>query len=133
MTTPRDVGLSATRSGDRKLIGADFPERIWQKLDDLCHRGQSAAFEISCMNELTNTIDQPEGKHESTYALLMRSEERRRNLLELVIYPVLFIVAMMTIVQFALRAAELPSATTAVRITTTSGLHARAEDQHRGI
>jgi hypothetical protein len=105
----------------------------WQKVDDLCHRGQSVAFEISCMNELTNAIDQPEGKHESTYALLMRSEERRRNLLELVIYPVLFIGAMMTIVQFALQTAELPSATTAVRITTTSGLHARTEDQHRGI
>ena len=85
------------------------------------------------MNKLTNAIDQPEGKHESTYALLMRSEERRRNLLELLIYPVLFIVAMVTIVEFALQAAELPSATTAIRITTTSELPARAEDQHRKI
>jgi hypothetical protein len=85
------------------------------------------------MNKLTNTIDQPEGKHESTYALLMRSEEKRRNVLELVIYPVLFIVAMVTIVEFALQAVELPSANTAARITTTSGLPARAEDQHRKI
>lgn len=48
----------------------------WQKLDDRCYRGQPAAFEICCMDELTNAIDEPENQRESTYALLMRSEEK---------------------------------------------------------
>ena len=79
----------------------------WQKLDDHCHRGQSTALEIGCMKE--PTIDQPEDQHESTYALLMRSEEKSRNLLEMVIYPLLIIGAIIAIWQFVLQAVELPS------------------------
>jgi hypothetical protein len=72
------------------------------------------------MNELTNTIDEPENQHESTYALLMRSEEKSRNLLEMVIYPLLIIGAMTAIWQFVLEPVDLPStdAKEAVRITS---------------
>jgi len=89
----------------------------WQKLDDHCHRGQSAALEIRCMKELAKTIDEPENQHESTYALLMRSEEKSRNLLEVLIYPFFW--------QFVLQAVDLPSMDTkaALRVTSTSGLH----------
>ena len=62
------------------------------------------------MNKLTNTADEPEDRHESTYALLVRSEERSRNLLEMVIYPLLIIGAIIAIWQFVLQAVELPSA-----------------------
>src|ERR1700757_871484 len=82
----------------------------WQKVDDHCHRCQLAALEIGCMNKLTNATDEPENQHESTYALLMRSEEKSRNLLEMVIYPLLIIGAIIAIWQFVLQAVELPSA-----------------------
>jgi hypothetical protein len=82
----------------------------WQKLDDHCHRGQSRQSEIGCMKE--PTIDQPEDQHESTYALLMRSEEKSRNLLEMAIYPLLTIGAIIAIWQFVLQALELPATDT---------------------
>ena len=47
--------------------------------------------EGSLMNERINTLDQRENEHESTYALLVRSEERSRNLFEVVIYPLLIL------------------------------------------
>jgi hypothetical protein len=77
------------------------------------------------MNKLTTTTDQPETEHESTYALLMRSEEKSRNLLEIVIYPLLIIGAMIAICQFVLQTVQLPSTDTkaALRITSTSGFH----------
>jgi hypothetical protein len=104
------------------LLHSSVPEigNHWQKLDDHCHRGQLAALEIGCVNELTNTIDEPEDQHESTYALLMRSEEKSRNLLEMVIYPLLIIGAMIAIWQFVLEPMDLPSTDTkaAVRITS---------------
>ena len=94
----------------------------WQKLDDLCHRGQSTALETSCMNELTNAADEPENQHESTYALLMRSEEKGRNLFEMVIYPLLIISAIIAICQFTLQAVELPPRDTkaAKRVTSVN-------------
>jgi len=61
------------------------------------------------MNKLTNAADEPENQHESTYALLMRSEEKSRNLLEMVIYPLLIIGAIIAIWQFVLQAVALPS------------------------
>ncbi len=77
------------------------------------------------MKELANTINEPENQHESTYALLMRLEEKNRNLLEMVIYPLLIIGAMIAIWQFVLQAVELPSIDTkaALRVTSRSGLH----------
>jgi hypothetical protein len=85
------------------------------------------------MKAVTNTIDESEDKHESTYALLMRSEEKSRNLLELVIYPALIVVAMMAILQFALQPAELPRTEATIGISNTSGLHAQAADRHPAI
>ena len=69
---------------------------------------KSVALEIGGMKELTNAIDQPENPHESTYALLMRSEEKSRNLFEMVIYPVLIVSALIAIWQFVLQAVALP-------------------------
>src|SRR5439155_26769819 len=95
----------------------------WQKLDDHCHRGQSAALEIRGMKELAKTIDEPENQHESAYALLMRSEEKSRNLLEVLIYPWLSIRAIIAIWQYVLQAVVLPSMDTmaALRVIITSG------------
>ena len=62
------------------------------------------------MNKLTNEAAEPENQHESTYALLVRSEQKSRNLLEIVIYPLLIIGAIIAIWQFVLQAVELPSA-----------------------
>jgi hypothetical protein len=106
----------------------------WQKLDDHCHRGQSVGLEISRMNELTNAIDEPENQHESTYALLMRSEEKTRNLLEMAIYPLLIIGAIIAICQFVLQTVELPSTDTKalLRITSTSGFHSCSGDRQSG-
>lgn len=63
------------------------------------------------MNELTNITDQPENEHEeSTYALLVRSEEKNRDLLEAAIYPLLIIGALIAICQFAMQPVKLPPA-----------------------
>jgi hypothetical protein len=90
----------------------------WQKLDDHCHRGQSAAPEIGRMKE--PIIDEPENQHESTYALLVRSEEKSRNLLEMVIYPLLIIGAIIAIWQFALQPMDLPATDTKAVLSVTS-------------
>ena len=92
-------------------------------------------FEIGCMKAITNEIDEPEDQHESTYALLMRSKERSRNLLEMLIYPLLIIGAVIAIWQFVLQTVDLPSMGTkaALRVTSTSGLHERPADSGRGI
>jgi hypothetical protein len=102
----------------------------WQKLDDHCHRGQSAALKIGCMNELTNTADQPENQHESTYSLLMRSEEKSRNLLEMVIYPLLIIGAIIAIWQFILQTVELPVRDTKAALRVSSDQKLRGSSGH---
>jgi len=67
------------------------------------------------------TIDQPEDRHESTYALLVRSEEKSRNLLEMLIHPFLIIGAIIAIWQFVLQAVELPAADTKGAFSVISG------------
>jgi hypothetical protein len=63
------------------------------------------------MKELTNITDQIENKYEeSTYALLIRSEEKNRDLLEAAIYPLLIIGAVVAIYQFAMQPVKLPLA-----------------------
>jgi hypothetical protein len=99
----------------------------WQKVDDHCHRGQLAPLEIGCMNKLINAIDEPENQHESTYALLMRSEEKSRNLLEMAIYPLLIIGAIIAIWQFVLQPMELPS------VDAKTGLSITSEQQRAGV
>ena len=53
------------------------------------------------MNAQPNTTDQLENQHESTYALLIHSEEKNRNLLEVAIYPLLMLGPLIAIWQFA--------------------------------
>ena len=66
--------------------------------------------EGSLMNERTNTIDQRESEHESTYALLIRSEEKSRNLFEVVIYPFLILGPIIATWQFAQQPLNIPVA-----------------------
>ena len=60
--------------------------------------------ERGCMNEQLNIEDQSENQHESTYALLIRSEEKSRNLLEMALYPLLSLLSLIAIWQFAQQA-----------------------------
>ena len=60
--------------------------------------------ERGCMNEQLNSADQSENQHESTYALLIRSEEKSRNLLEVALYPFLGLLSLIAIWQFAQQA-----------------------------
>lgn len=62
------------------------------------------------MTAKTNTTDQLETQHESTYALLIRSEEKSRNLIELALYPLLGLVSLIAIWQFAQQAVKIPAA-----------------------
>ena len=62
------------------------------------------------MNEQLNTADQSENQHESTYALLIRSEEKSRNLLEVALYPLLSLLSLTAIWQFAQQASNIPPA-----------------------
>jgi len=56
------------------------------------------------MNEQLNSADQSENQYESTYALLIRSEEKSRNLLEVAVYPILGLLSLIAIWQFAQQA-----------------------------
>ena len=56
---------------------------------------------VDVMNEPTKTTDRPGNQHESTYALLICSEEKSRNLLELAIHPLLMLGPLLAIWQLA--------------------------------
>jgi hypothetical protein len=45
---------------------------------------------------------------ESTYALLVRSEEKKRNVLEILVYVLFILSAMLSIWQFALQTFQFP-------------------------
>jgi len=45
---------------------------------------------------------------ESTYALLVRSEEKKRNVLEILVYVLFILSAMLSIWQFALQTFKFP-------------------------
>jgi hypothetical protein len=62
------------------------------------------------MNEQTNRTVRPDNQHESTYALLIRSEERSRNVFEVVIYPLLILGPLIAIWQFAQQPVNIPAA-----------------------
>ncbi len=66
----------------------------------------------SCvMKEQTSTTDQLEGQHkESTYALLIRSEEKSRNVFEMAINLFLILGPLMAIWQFAQQPVNIPAA-----------------------
>ena len=61
------------------------------------------------MNEQTNTTDEPEDEHESAYALLTRSEERSRNVFELVVYPLLILGPLIATWQFTQQPVNIPA------------------------
>src|SRR6266516_1614756 len=69
-----------------------------------------SSSEGSVMNAQTNTTDQSENQHESTYALLIRSEEKSRNVIEMAIYPILILGAVIAIWQFAQQPVNIPAA-----------------------
>jgi len=61
------------------------------------------------MNAQLDTKDQLEDEHqESAYALLVRSEEKSRNLLEVAIYPFLILGPLIAIWQFARQPINIP-------------------------
>ena len=61
---------------------------------------------VSVMNERTN----PTGpQHNSTYSLLVRSEERSRNVFELVVYPLLILGPLIATWQFTQQPVNIPA------------------------
>jgi hypothetical protein len=69
------------------------------------------AQESWVMKEQTGTTDQPEDQHEeSTYALLIRSEEKSRNIIEMAICPTLILGVVIAIWQFAQQPVNIPAA-----------------------
>jgi len=62
---------------------------------------------------------------ESTYALLVRSEEKQRSRFETLVYTVLAVSAIFALLQFGREAAMMPSSI--AHVSTTISLHA----QHR--
>jgi hypothetical protein len=62
------------------------------------------------MNERTHATGQTDNRHESTYALLICSEEKSRNVLEVVIYPLLILGPVLAIWQFAQQPINVPAA-----------------------
>jgi hypothetical protein len=56
------------------------------------------------MKTQLKTANQSDNQHESTYALLIRSEEKSRNLLEVALYPLLSLLSLIAIWQFAQQA-----------------------------
>jgi hypothetical protein len=66
--------------------------------------------ESRIMNEPAKTIIQPENQNESTYALLVRSEEKSRSVFEVVVYPLLILGPLIAIWQFAQQPVNIPVA-----------------------
>jgi hypothetical protein len=64
---------------------------------------------VGAMKEQTDRTGQPKNQHESTYALLIRSEEKSRNVIEMAIYPILILGAVIAIWQFAQQPVSIPS------------------------
>jgi hypothetical protein len=65
---------------------------------------------VGVMNERTNITDQPEDQYESTYAFLIRSEEKSRNVSEVAIYLLLILALLIASWQFAQQSVDIPAA-----------------------
>jgi hypothetical protein len=65
---------------------------------------------VGAMNEQADTTGQRDNHRESTYALLVGSEEKSRNVLELAIYPLLILGPLIAIWQLAQRPITIPAA-----------------------
>jgi hypothetical protein len=68
-----------------------------------------SAEKLNIMNAQTNTTDQTESQHKSTYALLARSEEKSRNVFEMAIYPLLILGPLVALWQFARQPVTIPA------------------------
>ena len=62
------------------------------------------------MNEQTDTTDQSQNQEESAYSLLIRSEEKSRNAIELIMYHCLILGPLIAIWQFAQHPVNIPAA-----------------------
>ena len=60
---------------------------------------------------------------ESTYALLVRSEEKQRSRFETLIYTLLIVSTMFAVSQFGRQAAMMPSSITRVSTIASAGAH----------
>lgn len=80
-------------------------------------------FEVGSMKNEINAIGDPEIQHESTYALLLRSEERGRNLFEIVVYPLLTIGVIIAICQFVFQTVDMPLKDTKTTHRVTNAGH----------
>ena len=68
-------------------------------------------LESFVMKEQTGTTDQLKDQHEeSTYALLIRSEEKSRNALEVAIYPLLILGPLIAMWQLVWQPVNIPPA-----------------------
>ena len=65
---------------------------------------------VGAMNKRTNTTAQPENQYEFSYALLIRSEEKSRNVFETAIYLLLILGPLIAIWQFAQQPVNIPAA-----------------------
>jgi hypothetical protein len=65
---------------------------------------------VGVMKEPINTTDKPGNEHESIYDLLIHSEEKSRNIFEMVIYPLLILGPVIAIWQFAQQPVNIPAA-----------------------
>jgi hypothetical protein len=68
------------------------------------------------------TISTSPETFESTYALLMRSEEKQRSRFETLIYTLLIVSAIFAVSQFGRQAAMMPSSN--ARVSTTASVSA---------
>ena len=57
---------------------------------------------------------------ESTYALLMRSEEKQRSRFETLVYTLLIVITTFAVAQFGRQAAMMPSSITRVSTTVSA-------------
>jgi hypothetical protein len=85
----------------------------------------SLAHEEYGMKKLRTNQAEQETEWESTYALLARSEEKNRNLLEMTIYPLLIAAGLIAISQFAQQTMNIPA--TGIKPT---GFVAACETKH---
>ena len=81
-----------------------------------------AGLAASHKQMVMKTISTYPESFESTYALLMRSEERQRSRFEMLIYSLLLASTMFAVSQFGRQAALMPSNIAAPVATAASGL-----------
>ena len=89
--------------------------KCWFKNLESEHQGNR----ISQTNTMKAAITNPE-TFESTYALLVRSEEKQRSRFETLVYTVLAVSAIFALLQFGREAAMMPSSIAHVSTTVSA-------------